>query len=180
MADAAAQNKRPVEEGVAGAQAPPAKSIKFAADTKPAGASSVGFRLPASHAAAGASATAAAAPAVHANQKIGVPVDLDGGYRCTKTGRWIGNGTWVRPPFVHHPWSCPGRAHLRPPSRDVTALLVCRGSAQKPLWNGIDVGSWEGSYWYGIPDDQQEAYRKQEQEKAAAKRAADAAAAGAE
>jgi hypothetical protein len=101
----AAQNKRAVDEGAAGAQAPPAKSIRFAADTKPAGASSVGFKLPASHTAA-ASASVPETPAVHANQKVGVPVDLDGGYRCTKTGRWVGNGTWVRPPLLFHPL-CP-------------------------------------------------------------------------
>lgn len=106
--------KRPVEEvGFVSraaddhAEGPPRKSVKFAAETKPP-QSSVGFKLPAGKAAAGADAAAGAAGATplvaHANQKVGVPVELDGGYRCTKTGRWIGNGTWVRSPAsLRHP-----------------------------------------------------------------------------
>ena len=181
---AASTNKRPADAaaggGDAGEEAPPRKSIKFAADTKPAAASSVGFKLPGAPGAGlpgpGAAAGAASAPAVHANQKIGVPVDLDGGYRCGKTGRWIGNGTWVRAAFVCSAPRATASDRLCSPLR----ASCPAGPLQKPLWVGNDLGSWEGSHWYGIPDEQQEAYRKQEQEKAAAARAADAAAAGAE
>lgn len=131
--EAPASNKRQVEG--AGAEAPPSKSVKFASDaaSMPPPPSNVGFKLPpGSHGEAGASASAAAAgatvPAVHANQKVGVPVDLDGGYRCSKTGRWIGNGDWVRPTTLHS-----HRALLREPSRRMIAALVCRACAETTM-----------------------------------------------
>ena len=98
-AGAAAPAKRPVEEGAGAAVEAPAKKrgIAFAEDTKPAAAD--GLKAPAPRpagtAGGGAAAAGAAAPAVHSNQNIDVPVDFDGGRRCSKTGRWIGNGTWV-------------------------------------------------------------------------------------
>ena len=36
------------------------------------------------------------------------------------------------------------------------------------VWNGVDTGSYDGSHWYGVPDDQQEAQRKLREERTAA------------
>ena len=138
MGDAAASSKRPVEDGAQRErQEPPSKSIKFAADTKPS-VSSVGFNLPASHVTSGASAPGDATPAVHANQKVGEPVDLDGGYRCTKTGRWIGNGTWVRPPLFTSYRTSPSRLAVR----DVT---VCGPRARGLRRNRCGTASTLGA-----------------------------------
>ena len=97
---------------------------------------------PAAPAGSAVGAAAAQTPTVHANSRVGVAVDMDGGYRDPGTGRWVGNGTWVT------------------------------------VWNGFDTGSYDGSHWYGVPDDQQEAQRKLAQEKAAAEAASGAAGGG--
>ena len=98
---------------------------------------------PAAPAGSAVGAAAVQTPTVHANSRVGVAVDMDGGYRDPGTGRWVGNGTWVT------------------------------------VWNGFDTGSYDGSHWYGVPDDQQEAQRKLAQEKAAAEAASGAAGGGA-
>jgi hypothetical protein len=61
--------------------------------TAPCGASEVS---PAATAAATAAGGTVAAGTPHSDTQTGLQVDMGGGYRCTRTGRWIGSGSWVR------------------------------------------------------------------------------------
>ena len=82
-------------------QEPPAKIMKSSDFKVPAPPRGVSFAAGTSADATASGAAAAAAGVlapggVHSNAQVGLRVDLDGGYRDSATGRWIGNGSWVR------------------------------------------------------------------------------------